>query len=97
MSIPTTDTPATELDLVTHSPDGESRGVFERTGSLFPLNPMGHILTAITDAPSPVRPWGLRFAEIARPSCGKHEGGSKTTTGDTPDGNAPHGEETQDD
>ncbi|ARX85613.1 MULTISPECIES: hypothetical protein [Streptomyces] len=96
MSIPTTDLAATdELDLVTHSPDGESRGLFERTGSLFPLNPIGHLLTAITDAPSTVRPWGLRFAEIPRPSCGKHEGGSKTTSGH-PDGQQ-SGEEMQDD
>ncbi|MVO84555.1 hypothetical protein GPA10_07130 [Streptomyces sp. p1417] len=86
-----------DVDLVTHSPDGESRGLFERTGDLFPLNPMGHILTAIADAPSSARPWGLRFAEIPRPSCGKHEGGSKTTTGDTPDGKGPHTEETQTD
>ncbi|CAM5609537.1 hypothetical protein GCM10010329_17530 [Streptomyces spiroverticillatus] len=83
------------LDLVTHSPDGESRGMFERVGDVFPLSPFRHILTSIADAPTPVRPWGLRFAEIPRPSAGKHEGSSKATSGHT-DGTS-GGEETSDD
>ncbi|WP_371652514.1 MULTISPECIES: hypothetical protein [unclassified Streptomyces] len=95
MSIQAVSSDSNSLDLVTHSPDGESRGIFERVGDLFPLNPFRHIMTSIADAPTPARPWGLAFATVPRPSAGKHEGASKATSGDT-DSSSP-GEEVSDD
>ncbi|TDD84318.1 hypothetical protein [Actinomadura rubrisoli] len=83
--------PVGETDPVTHSPDGESRGLMVRVGDLFPLNPLGNVL-ARTDAPATAaRPWGLRHLSVPQPRAGKHEGGTNETTGD-PDGNSP-GEE----
>jgi hypothetical protein len=79
-------------DLLTHTPDGESRGLMYRSGDLFPLNPIGNLLSRTTAAASPARPWGLRFLRVPQPRAGKHEGGTNETTGD-PDGNSP-GEET---
>lgn len=32
-------------------------------------------------APSGMRPWGLRFARVAQPRAGAHEGNTKETTG----------------
>ncbi|KND39232.1 hypothetical protein [Streptomyces acidiscabies] len=90
-----TDTP--ELDLVTHSPDGESRGMLMRVGDVFPLNPIRHILSSTHDQPSEYRPWGLRFLEIPRPSAGAHEGKSSQTSEGSPDGSGPQSEETSDD
>jgi len=78
-----------------HSPDGESRGLLARVGDIFPLDPSGQRLLASHEAPSAVRPWGLRFARPPQPRAGAHEGGTKETTGD-PDGNKP-GEETTSD
>ncbi|MEV4092591.1 hypothetical protein [Streptosporangium saharense] len=34
------------LDLITHSPDGESRGLIFRGGDFFPMSPSRHILSA---------------------------------------------------
>lgn len=84
--------PAETPDLVTCSPDGESRGLMARVGDLFPLNPIGNVLSRIDTPASPARPWGLRFLTVPQPRAGKHEGGTNETTGD-PDGNSP-GEET---
>lgn len=84
----------TELEadgLVTCSPDGESRGLMARVGDLFPLNPLGNVLSRTNTLASPARPWGLRFLSVPQPRAGKHEGGTNETTGD-PDGSSP-GEE----
>jgi hypothetical protein len=78
-----------------HSPDGEPRGLLARVGDIFPLDPSEQRLLASHEPPSPVRPWGLRFARPPQPRAGAHEGGTKDTTGD-PDGNSP-GEETASD
>ncbi|UGY94493.1 hypothetical protein [Streptomyces gobiensis] len=99
MATPTNDvTPTNEqLDLLLHSPDGESRGLFVRVGDVFPLNPIRHILSSTGDQPSEVRPWGLRFLTVPRPTAGAHEGGSKETSEGHPDGSGPTQEEMQDD
>lgn len=78
-------------DQVTCSPDGESRGLMARVGDLFPLNPIGNVLSRTDTPASPARPWGLRFLAVPQPRAGKHEGGTNETTGD-PDGTSP-GEE----
>jgi hypothetical protein len=85
------------VDLVLHSPDGESRGMFHRTGDLFPLNPIRHILSSTDEQPTAARPWGLRFLTIPRPTAGAHEGGSRETSEGSPDGSGPQNEETQSD
>ncbi|WP_436757828.1 hypothetical protein [Streptosporangium sp. V21-05] len=36
----------TEPDLITHSPDGESRGLILRAGDVFPTLPTRHVLSA---------------------------------------------------
>jgi hypothetical protein len=79
------------------SPDGEPRGMFERVGDVFPLNPIRHLLSASEEAASEVRPWGLRYLTFPRPSAGKHEGGSKQTSEGSPDGSGPQNEEMSDD
>lgn len=89
-SVGGTDTPA-EFGSLTCSPDGESRGKIARAGDVFPLDPAGHFFTAGPDAPSDVRPWGLRYARPATIRAGKHEGGTRETSGTT-DGGGP-GEE----
>lgn len=88
---------ADPVDLVLYSPDGESRGILFRTGDLFPLNPIRHILSSTDEQPTPARPWGLRFLTVPRPSAGAHEGGSKETSEGSPDGSGPHNEEMQSD
>ncbi|NGO71457.1 hypothetical protein [Streptomyces boncukensis] len=85
------------VDLVLHSPDGESRGMFHRTGDHFPLNPIRHILSSIDEQPTAARPWGLRYLAIPRPTAGRHEGGSSETSEGSPDGSGPQDEETKPD
>lgn len=70
-----------EVDLVTHSPDGESRGLMFRVGDIFPMDP-GLDLASQKHAPATeARPWGLRFLTTPR-GAGKHDKGtSKFTTG----------------
>lgn len=81
-----------ELDLTTHTPDGDSRGLMCRSGDLFPLNPIGNLLARTGEAATEARPWGLRHLRVPQPRAGKHEGSTNETTGDT-DGTSP-GEET---
>jgi hypothetical protein len=78
-------------EQVTCSPDGESRGLLFRVGDLFPLNPIGNVLSRTDASASAARPWGLRFLSVPQPRAGKHEGGTNETTGDL-DGTSP-GEE----
>jgi hypothetical protein len=70
------------LDVVTHSPDGESRGLMFRVGDIFPLDPRPHQRSRIEDPASEARPWGLRYLRAPQPRAGKHESGTgKHTTG----------------
>ena len=53
------------VDLLTHSPDGESRGLIARVGDVFPLDPTVSI-HAVSEAPpssAATRPWGLRLVQ----------------------------------
>jgi hypothetical protein len=76
-------------ELITCSPDGESRGVMFRVGDVFPLNPIRHVLSAPDTPASAARPWGLRFLKPPRFSAGKHEGNTRPTSAPNPDGSAP--------
>lgn len=69
------------VDLLLCSPNGESRGLFERIGDMFPFDPTRHLRHASHAAPSATRPFGLRFAVIAIPTAGKHEGPTHPTSG----------------
>jgi hypothetical protein len=72
---------AGEVDLLSCSPDGESRALLARVGDLFPLDPSGHLLTGSFAAATSLRPWGLRYLRVPRPRCGKHEGPTSSTSG----------------
>lgn len=69
------------FDLLLHSPDGESRGMLERVGDVFPMDPTEHLRNLSSEEPSEKRPFGLRFARVAEPTAGKHEGATKPTSG----------------
>ncbi|HEY7175728.1 MAG TPA: hypothetical protein VH442_12495 [Micromonosporaceae bacterium] len=64
------------FDPVTHSPDGESRGLMHRVGDVFAMVPIGDLLSAPDTPASQARPWGLRFLRVPQPRAGKHEGGT---------------------
>lgn len=69
------------LNLLTHSPDGESRGLLARAGDLFPLDPREHLRAGgIHEPASLVRPWGMRLLRIPQIEAGKHEGTSQFTS-----------------
>lgn len=70
-----------EVDLLSCSPDGESRALLVRVGDLFPLDPSGHLLTGSSAAATRWRPWGLRYLRVPHPRCGRHEAPSSDTTG----------------
>jgi hypothetical protein len=76
------------LDLVTSSPDGESRGLMFRVGDVFPMLPYHRLCSASPSPASAARPWGLRFLVIPVITAGKHEGPTKPTS-NNPDGNGP--------
>lgn len=81
---------AQELNLLTHSPDGESRGVMFRVGDIFPMDPRPHQRLAIDEPPSEVRPWGLRYLTRPQIRAGKHESDTgKYTTGGGGDNQGP--------
>lgn len=70
------------LDLLTQSPDGESRGILFRTGDIFPMDPRADQRTAIDETASDARPWGLRYLRVPQIRAGKHESSTgKHTTG----------------
>ncbi|OOC55905.1 MULTISPECIES: putative ATP-grasp-modified RiPP [Nocardiopsis] len=50
------------LSTLLESPDGESRAEIARLGDAFPLDPSTAIFEASDEAPTQVRPWGLRRA-----------------------------------
>lgn len=72
------------------SPDGEARALLARVGDVFALDSIDEVIAASDEAPSQARPWGLRFARLASPRAGRHEGATQETTGSgQTDGNAP--------
>jgi hypothetical protein len=61
-------------DLLTHSPDGESRGLLARAGDVFPLDPSDDLASGVDEPRSARRPWGLRYlATPPAPRAGKHD------------------------
>jgi hypothetical protein len=68
------------FDLLTHSPDGESRGLLFRVGDIFPMDPRPHQRAAIDDPASDARPWGLRYLQLPQIRAGKHESDTKKYT-----------------
>jgi hypothetical protein len=97
--MPTRTTDHLALDLITHSPDGESRGRLYRAGDLFPMSPTKHILSAPDTPASDARPWGLRHRVSPTPVSGggSHGGGGSNETSDTSnDGNGPNEEKVKD-
>jgi hypothetical protein len=80
--------PITGPDLITCSPDGESRGLAFRVGDVFPLLPYRRLCWARTTPASPARPWGLRHLTVPVPTAGKHEGPTAPTS-NNPDGSSP--------
>ncbi|TDC63769.1 hypothetical protein ACN3XK_56825 [Actinomadura welshii] len=76
------------LDPVTHSPDGESRGLAFRVGDIFPMDPGVDLASQMGAPATEARPWGLRF--LVLPRAGKHDKGtSDYTTGGHGDGQHP--------
>jgi hypothetical protein len=65
---------AQTFDPVTHSPDGESRGLAFRVGDIFPMDPGLDQASQMDVAATDARPWGLRFLVV--PRAGKHEKGT---------------------
>ncbi|WP_242884023.1 hypothetical protein [Actinomadura litoris] len=81
------------FDLMTHSPDGESRGLMFRTGDLFPMDPRPHQIANLNEPATEARPWGLRH--LVLPRAGKHNSDtSKFTTGPNGDGQKPEDSDT---
>jgi hypothetical protein len=86
------------LDLITHSPDGESRGTLFRAGDFFPMSPTKHILSATDSTAGAARPWGLRHLVAPTPITGANHGGggSNETSETSSDGNGPNEEKVKD-
>lgn len=79
-----------QFDLLTHSPDGESRGILFRVGDLFPMDPRPHQRTGIDQPATDARPWGLRYLRVPQIRAGKHESDTgKHTTGGSGDSKDP--------
>ncbi|CAM3731242.1 hypothetical protein [Nocardiopsis rhodophaea] len=88
MSEQTPTRPTNGLDLITHSPDGESRGLDFRFGDVFPMDPRPHQRLKIDEPASEARPWGLRFLRAPQHPTGKRRSGtSDFTTGGSRDDN----------
>lgn len=69
------------LDPLTHSPDGESRGLLARVGDLFPLDPREHLRSGgIHQSATAFRPWGMRFLTVPPIEAGEHEGTGEFTS-----------------
>jgi hypothetical protein len=72
----------TAFDLLTHSPDGESRAKLYRIGDIYPMDPSVHQRSRIDEPATTARPWGMRFLRVPPINAGKHEDNtSETTTG----------------
>jgi hypothetical protein len=88
------DTQVAGFDLLTHSPDGESRAKLYRVGDIFPMDPSAHQRSQIDEPATAARPWGMRYLRVPPLNAGKHEGStsSGTTGSGTGDGNGPEDE-----
>lgn len=76
------DTQVAGFDLLTHSPDGESRAKLYRVGDIYPMDPSAHQRSHIDEPATAVRPWGMRYLRVPPLNAGKHEGSTaETTTG----------------
>lgn len=81
---------STHFDLITHSPDGESRGLDFRVGDLFPMDPRPHQRLKIDEPASAARPWGLQFLYAPTQPVGKRRSDtSDFTTGGGQDNQNP--------
>ncbi len=80
MTVKTTLPPDDWLDIVTHSPDGESRGLMFRTGDIFPMDPRPHQVSKQDETATEARPWGLRHLVVDEPRAGKHSSDTKKNT-----------------
>lgn len=73
---------AATFDLLTHSPDGESRAKLYRAGDIYPMDPSAHQRSRIDEPATALRPWGMRYLRVPPLNAGKHEGStSDYTTG----------------
>ncbi|MGH3157782.1 MAG: hypothetical protein ACRDNF_14560 [Streptosporangiaceae bacterium] len=88
------DNRVTGFDLLTHSPDGESRAKLYRVGDLFPMDPSAHQRSQIGESATAARPWGMRYLRVPPLNAGSHEGStsSYTTGSGDSDGNGPEDE-----
>jgi hypothetical protein len=80
-----------DLDILTHSPDGESRALLFRVGDIYPMDPAPHHRSRIGEPATAARPFGMRFLRVPQPRAGKHEGSTSdfsTGTGNA-DGSGP--------
>ncbi|HEY3686899.1 MAG TPA: hypothetical protein VGL93_27940 [Streptosporangiaceae bacterium] len=78
-------------DLLTHSPDGESRGHLARVGDVFPLDPSGDLAGGVDEPRSARRPWGLRYLTAPpAPRAGRHDADTgEYSTGPNTDNRGP--------
>ena len=83
----------TGFDLLTHSPDGESRAKLYRTGDIYPMDPSVHQRSRIGEPATAARPWGMRFLRVPPLNAGKHEGGTSETTTGTGNSDGAHPED----
>jgi hypothetical protein len=82
------------FDLLTHSPDGETRGKLYRAGDIYPMDPSAHQRSQVGEPATAARPWGMRYLRVPPLNAGKHEGStsSSTTGSGDGDGNGPEDE-----
>jgi hypothetical protein len=63
-----------DVDVLTHSPDGEPRGLLFRVGDIYPMDPAPHHRSGIGESASAARPWGMRHLRLpSMQGGGKHE------------------------
>ena len=82
-------TSTAHIDLLTCSPDGESRGILFRVGDYFPMDPTPHRRSAIDEPATEARPWGLRYLQVPELRAGKHESDTGKHTSSQGDGQNP--------
>jgi hypothetical protein len=88
-----TDDRVTGFDLLTHSPDGESRAKLYRVGDIYPMDPSAHQRAQIDEPATAARPWGMRYLRVPPLNAGKHEGSTSDTTTGTGSGDGAHPED----
>jgi hypothetical protein len=80
-----------DVDILTHSPDGEPRAQLFRTGDIFPMDPAAHHRSQIGQPATDARPFGMRFLRVPPIRAGQHEGSTSdfTTGTGNADGSSP--------